>query len=266
MKGGLPRRVSADRHPEGVRAAHHPPGPAPSGFRGLPPRTRGAGERRSPSADTRPPWRPSSGARHRRGSRPAPLRGVVEPEVDLLQGRIARRGAWQRRGPLAQMLEDLAHHRGLGGRRDHAHLPAALGHTKTRKAEGPLHHQRPVEAPRPGEQRAVLQTPRGRDSDQGRIDSAPPAGPARSQEARSARGVRHDFAAESPLAQGPADLAAPWRKRAAATLGCSAARGARARQARHRSQALRCAGATARRTRTRAAASKGVAVAKKGPR
>ena len=99
--------------------------PAPSGFRGLPPLTRGAGERGSPSADTRPPWRPSSGARLRRGSRPAPLRGVVEPEVDLLQGRIARWGAWQRRGPHAQMLEDLAHHRGLRDRRDHAHLPAA---------------------------------------------------------------------------------------------------------------------------------------------
>ncbi len=47
-------------------------------------------------------------------------------------------------------------------------FPLHLGHTKTRKPDGPLHHQRPVEAPRAGEQLAVLQTPRGRDSDQGR--------------------------------------------------------------------------------------------------
>ncbi len=121
-------RTAADRRigiPKGFARPTTRLGPAPSGFRGLPPRTRGAGERGSPSADTRPPWRPSSGARHRQGSRPAPLRGVVDPEVDLLQGRIARRGAWQRRGPHAQMLEDLAPHRGLGDRRDHAHLPAA---------------------------------------------------------------------------------------------------------------------------------------------
>ncbi len=66
-----------------------------------------------------------SGARLRRRSRPAPLRGVVESEVDLLPVSIGRRGAWQRRGPHAQMLEDPAHHRGLGDRRDQAHLPAA---------------------------------------------------------------------------------------------------------------------------------------------
>ncbi len=75
--------------------------PAPSGFRGLPPRTRGAGERGSPSADTRPPWRPSSGARHRRGSRPAPHAASSNPRSTCSQSgsRAGARGSGEARTP-----------------------------------------------------------------------------------------------------------------------------------------------------------------------
>jgi len=91
-------------------------------------------------------------------------RVLVEAQSELLKRRITGGSPGKRLRAHVEMFETSPHHARLRDRGHHVHPATATRTAKGVNTERPLHHQRPVEAPRPGEQLAVLQTPpvRGR--------------------------------------------------------------------------------------------------------
>jgi hypothetical protein len=136
-RGGGSALSGADSNCQRLRAGHD----ALGGRRRVPAAPPVAPRARvSPSARAPPPRHPIPGAHDGRAA--ARLAGYAasnpsNPRSVCSRGGIPRRGAWQRRGPHAQMIEDLAHHRGLRDRRDDALMMFLLLLQNLVRAAGP---------------------------------------------------------------------------------------------------------------------------------
>src|SRR5262249_18335344 len=73
--------------------------------------------------------------------------GGLETKVGLLPGRVTRRGAWQRRGPDAEVIEDLADDGGVLDRGDDPHPSLARGAAEHVEPPCPLHEHGPRDIP-----------------------------------------------------------------------------------------------------------------------